>query len=123
MESKRLKVLIVDDERTIATTLAMILEHEGYSAKTVFSGEDAIAASMEFTPDFLVIDVIMGGITGIEAAVEIRRICPGVRVIIVDGAFYLSSIVEQAEGLDFKMLTRPFPPETLLRLLAEDEWK
>jgi CheY-like chemotaxis protein len=82
MKSERLKVLLVDDERVFATTMAMILQMEGYVAEAVHSGEDAVATVRKFKPDFLVSDVIMLGMTGIGAAIEIRRFCPGVRVIL-----------------------------------------
>jgi len=41
MLNKSHKILVVDDERAIASTLATILEHRGYETATAYSGEEA----------------------------------------------------------------------------------
>jgi len=66
------KVLVADDEKVIANTLAVILNRSGFIARAVYSGENAIEMAESFLPDMLISDVFMTGITGIEAATEIR---------------------------------------------------
>lgn len=119
MNSKQLKILIADDERVIAKTLALILKMKGYVSRAVYSGEEAITAAAEFTPDILVSDVIMTGISGIEAAVKIRRICPDVRVILFSGQAATADLLEMAHGQEFTIFAKPLHPETLLKLLAD----
>ena len=119
MNPTQIKILIADDERVIAKSLALILKMKGYVSRAVYSGEDAVAAAVEFTPDILVSDVIMEGITGIEAAVQIRRICPNVRVILFSGQAATSSMLEVARGQEFTIFAKPLHPETLLKMLAE----
>ena len=63
------KVLVADDEQVIANTLAIILNQAGFEARAVYSGEKAIEALDSFEPDMLISDVIMPGMTGIEAAI------------------------------------------------------
>ena len=63
------KVLVADDEQVIANTLAIILNQSGFEARAVFSGEKAIETLDSFQPDMLISDVIMTGMTGIEAAI------------------------------------------------------
>ena len=119
MKSEKLKVLIADDERTMATVMAMILQREGYVAKAVHSGEDAVATALKFKPDFLVSDIIMLDLTGIEAALEIRRFCPEVRVILYSSYYPPSNVLDPAEGQDFRFVLTPFSPQDLLRMLEE----
>lgn len=123
MNAEQLKILIADDERVIAKTLALILKMKGYDSRAVYSGEDAISAAAEFTPDILVSDVIMDGITGIEAAVQIRRICPDVRVILFSGQAATADMLEMARGHEFMIFAKPLHPETLLKLLADGHSK
>jgi len=120
MESEKPKVLIADDERVFATTMAIILQQQGYIAKAVHSGEDAVTAARTFNPDFFVSDIIMVGLTGVEAALEIRRFCPGVRVILYSTSYPTSNVLDPAEGEDFRFVLTPFSPDDLLRMLKED---
>ncbi|MEO6803945.1 MAG: response regulator, partial [Granulicella sp.] len=70
------RVLVADDEQVIANTLAIILNQAGFEARAVYSGEKAIEAIDTFTPDMLISDVIMTGMTGIEAAIAVRERLP-----------------------------------------------
>ena len=60
------KVLVADDERVIADTLAMILNQSGFVARAVYSGEKALELATTFAPDMLICDVIMADLNGIE---------------------------------------------------------
>ena len=68
MESRKLKILVADDEPGIARAMAMALAYRGHTSKAVFSGEDAVAAAAEFTPDVLISDVCMAGISGHQSS-------------------------------------------------------
>ena len=45
------RILVVDDERMITRTLAVILQREGYETATAYSGEEAIRVACSFHPD------------------------------------------------------------------------
>src|SRR5438034_8176388 len=81
----RNQVLIADDEHIIADTLCVILNGSGYRAQAAYSGEQAIEAARFLNPDIVIIDVIMDGISGIEAAIQISARDPGCRVILFSG--------------------------------------
>jgi CheY-like chemotaxis protein len=68
------KVLVVDDEPIIADTLTMILATSGYDSRPAYSGEMALEMARSFKPDPLITDVVMPGISGIEAATKIREL-------------------------------------------------
>ena len=72
----RPKVLVVDDERVIADTLAMILNQSGFEARPVYSGEGALELVPSFAPDMLISDVIMADLNGIDAAIRIKALLP-----------------------------------------------
>ena len=58
--SARVRVLVVDDERIIADTLALILKQNDFDAAAAYNGETAIETATLFKPDVLITDVIMG---------------------------------------------------------------
>jgi CheY-like chemotaxis protein len=62
------RVLIADDNRDFADSLAKILAGEGYGVRTTYNGAEAIEAAAEFRPHVVVLDIRMPNITGFEAA-------------------------------------------------------
>lgn len=123
MKSKGLKILLVDDERTFPQTMALILNQSGYIAKSVFSGEEAVAAAAEFIPDVLISDIIMLDLTGVEAAAEIRRTCPNMCVFLYSTFDPWPTLLAPLAGQQFTVLRVPFHPQDILKLLEESRSK
>jgi CheY-like chemotaxis protein len=117
---KAIRVLVADDERTIANTLARILNTSGFEARAVYSGENAVEVARDLQPDVVITDVVMGGITGIEAAIIIAAILPACRIILFSGQASTADLLESAEanGHRFEILTKPVHPQVLLDHLA-----
>jgi len=59
------KVLVADDERVIADTLAIILNQSGFEATAVYNGEKAVETARTLRPDMVISDVIMTDMNGI----------------------------------------------------------
>ncbi len=115
------RVLVLDDERVIANTLALILNRSGYEARAVYNAEAAIKTAGELLPDFLISDVIMDGMTGIDAALRITEIVPKCRIILFSGQAATADLLERAEanGHRFELLMKPVHPRVLLDRLKE----
>jgi len=77
------KVLVADDERVIADTLAIILNQSGFEATAVYNGEKAVETARTLRPDMLISDVIMTDMNGIDAMIAIRNEFPDARFIIL----------------------------------------
>ena len=120
MQSLR-RVLILDDEQIIANTLALILNRSGYEAFAFYSAEAALESARQQQPDFLISDVVMRGMTGLEAAMRIAEIAPECRIILFSGQATTADLLEQAEaeGHHFELLTKPVHPRTLIDRLDE----
>jgi CheY-like chemotaxis protein len=113
------KVLVADDERVIADTLAMILNQSGFEAQAVYSGEKALELTESFEPDMLISDVIMADLNGIDAAIRIRALRPGIKVLLFSGQAATADLLEEAraKGYEFDILAKPVHPQDLLAKL------
>lgn len=116
------RILIADDERTIADTLATIVGLHGYEARTAYDGRQAVEAARLWRPEILLTDVLMPGMDGIEAAIAICRILPGCRVVLLSGVASIGDLTGdlKRQGYAFEILRKPIPPEELLAWLRQD---
>ena len=113
------RVLVADDEQVIANTLAIILNQAGFEARAVYSGETALEIIDEFQPNMLISDVIMTGMTGIEAAIKVRAKLPGCKILLFSGQAATADLLEKARahGHEFEILAKPVHPTDLLAKL------
>jgi CheY-like chemotaxis protein len=112
-------VLVVDDEKVIATTLAVILNNSGFEAHAFFSGQEAIDSLEILQPDLLITDVVMPDMSGIEAAIIVRRKLPTCKILLFSGQAATSSLLDiaRADGHEFELLSKPLHPTDLLAKL------
>jgi CheY-like chemotaxis protein len=113
------KVLVADDERVIADTLAMILNQSGFDAQAVYSGEKALELASTLQPDMLISDVIMADLNGIDAAIRIRALLPDIKILLFSGQAATADLLEKAraDGYEFEILAKPVHPQDLLSRL------
>jgi CheY-like chemotaxis protein len=113
------RILVVDDNRTIAQTLSAILQEQGYEVATAFSGEEAVAKADGFLPNLLVSDIFMGGMDGIEAATRITAKLPDCRVLFLSGHATMTDVVNAApDHLVYSFASKPVHPLDLLNAIA-----
>ena len=115
------KVLVVDDERVIADTLAIILNKAGFEASAVYTGTGAVERARSDRPDLIISDVIMPDMNGIEAAINIRAFLPGCKILLFSGQAATADLLEsaRAKGHDFEILAKPVHPQDLLAKLRQ----
>jgi PAS domain S-box-containing protein len=77
------RVLVVDDNRDAATSLAMLLQLAGHTTHTAYDGEEAVAAVRTFRPHVVLLDIGMPRLNGYEACRRIRRQAGGQDVMLV----------------------------------------
>jgi len=92
----RTKVLIVDDEKEFASTLAERLQIRDYEAAAAYSAEEAFASIRSDPPDVVLMDLKMPGVSGIEALKIIKGSHPTIEIIILSG---LGSKKSASEGI------------------------
>jgi CheY-like chemotaxis protein len=118
-EAAKPKVLVVDDEQRVADTLCDILSLSGFEALAAYDGWSALSAIERFYPDYLLSDVLMPRMNGVELAMAIRNIRPGIKILLFSGQVGISEILEagQKRGFDFALIAKPVHPLQLLERL------
>lgn len=116
-DSARLRILVVDDDQSMVSTLRDILVASGHEVEVAYSGTEAIERVDDLVPDCVLMDIRMPGPNGVEAFREIKRISPHSFVIFMT-AYSSSSLVDEAhaEGA-VDVLPKPLDLERLLRLI------
>jgi CheY-like chemotaxis protein len=114
------KILIVDDEQTIADTLAMIFRSVGYEAYTAYNGLRGLEAARELKPHLVLSDVVMPVLDGVTMAMEIRRTLPEIAVLLFSGQAGTKDLLMHAEqkGMHFEILAKPIPPQEIILKVA-----
>jgi DNA-binding response OmpR family regulator len=114
-------VFVVDDEQMIASTLATILQGSGYDAHPFVDPLEVLEAIRTVTPDLIIADVIMPGLSGIDLAVRLKEECPSCKVLLLSGQPATDELLEVArsQGHDFEVLAKPIHPTDLLALIKD----
>jgi DNA-binding NtrC family response regulator len=110
------RVFVVDDEHVIASTLAAILNMNGYSARFFTRPLEALAAAQSDIPDLLISDVAMPGLSGVDLAIQMRARHPECKILLFSGQAATLDLLEDArnQGHDFHLLLKPVHPTELL---------
>lgn len=112
-------VIVVDDEKVIAITLAAILKRAGFDAHAMFSGREVLDSLESLQPDLLISDVVMPKMNGIELATIVRSRLPTCRILLFSGQALTSDLLEDAHLYhhEFEILNKPIHPTDLLAKL------
>lgn len=116
-----LRVLVADDNRDLADSLAMLLRRDGFAVQVTYGGQEAIDAAMSFHPDVLILDMVMPGIDGIQVANQLRPLPEfASKLFIALSGYSEQKILDRASTARFdEYLVKPFKREVLMDILAE----
>lgn len=120
MASVATRVIVADDVRDSADTLAQLLWAQGMEARAVYDGRDALTVAQQWQPDGAVLDLGLPGLTGCELARELRgRFGGGIRLVAYTG-WAGDSVRTQALEAGFdRFLVKPVEPAALLTALGK----
>ncbi|MDB2197170.1 response regulator transcription factor [Mycobacteroides abscessus] len=113
------RVLVVDDEQSLAELVSLAVRYEGWEVDVVSDGAAAIASAHQSRPDVVVLDIMLPDMSGLEVLTKLRRIHPGLPLLLLTAKDSLEDRIAglTAGGDDY--VTKPFSIEELmLRLRA-----
>jgi CheY-like chemotaxis protein len=109
-------ILVVDDQEMIADSLLDILNGAGFRAVVAYDGASALQIAESAPPDYLLTDVIMPAMNGVELAIAIRKKYPATRIVLFSGQAGISDILLQGkqQGYEFELIAKPIHPDKLI---------
>jgi two-component system response regulator HydG len=111
-------VLIIDDNDTLREGLAAVVRRMGHKVCACASGAEALAAFARSPADFVITDLKMAGMDGLEVLRRIRELDPDCPTLLVTAYGTVEAAVEAMKLGAMDFLTKPFPPE-VVRLKVE----
>ncbi len=112
-----MRILVVDDERSVRDAIERLLRLEGHEARLAADGDQALAALAQGTPDAVVLDVLMPGTDGLEVCRTLRAGGNRVPVLMLTARDGVGDRVAGLEAGADDYLTKPFALEELMARL------
>ncbi len=115
------KVLVVDDERNICSTIEVVLRSAGHTVELADSGEMALACMRKSMPEVLLTDLRMDGMSGLDLLGKTREYFPSVSAVIMTAFGSIDTAVSAMRAGAYDYLLKPFTPEQLEHLITRVE--
>ena len=115
------RALVVDDEENIRLVLRTLLRKHGYEVEVRASAEQALEALSTFTPDFVIADVRMPGMNGIELTAELKRRGSEAVVIVMSAYGSVDLAIEAMKAGAYDYVPKPFKQDEMLLALRKAE--
>ncbi len=115
------RVLVVDDEENIRLVLRTLLKKHGYQVEVAKSAEDALERLDPFDPDFVLADVRMGGMSGIELTGELSARAHRATVIVMSAYGSVDLAIEAMKAGAYDYVSKPFKQDEILLSLRKAE--
>jgi two-component system response regulator AtoC len=107
--SEPAKILLVDDEPGMLRYIRTLLEVDDYKVETASTGEEALQhVEKGMLPDLVLLDVLMPGIDGLETLERLRRMKPGIKVVMLSCVNDARKVVQAMRLGAHDYLTKPF---------------
>src|SRR5262245_59134355 len=101
------RILVVDDDESVAVTISEVLRRDGYAVDTVLSGNDAIERIARIEYDLVLTDLHMEGVDGMTVLKEVQRRTPLSITIVITGYASLESAISAMRNGAYDYLIKP----------------
>ena len=115
------RVLVVDDEENIRLVLRTLLKKHEYQVETAESAESALEQLERFDPDFVLADVRMSGMTGIELCAELKARSSLATVILMSAYGSVDLAIDAMKAGAYDYISKPFKQDEVLLALTKAE--
>ena len=111
------EILIVDDEENTRLGLVKLLCHDGYKAKAVANGAEALEYLVEKKVDLIITDINMPEMNGLVFLRELTQLYPNIKVIMITAYGGVGSYLESINLGALEYLSKPFKVESLRAII------
>jgi DNA-binding NtrC family response regulator len=116
---ERARILIVDDDESIRTVLATILEEKGYTVDTAENGNEGIEKTQTNFYNLALIDIRLPDMQGTQVLAKMKDTAPKIRKIIITGFPSLQNSVEALNKGAHAYIMKPFDMDNVLKTVEE----
>lgn len=115
------RILVVDDDLDIAKMLSVVLQMNLFDAVPHSEPRNALEDARSNPPDYLISDIMMPGMNGIELALAMQQETPACKVLLFTGEDASHSLVTEASaaGHPFTLIQKPIHPTKLVATIRE----
>jgi DNA-binding NtrC family response regulator len=117
------KVLIIDDDKIVGITLAQIFERENFEVKIAHSGNEGIAATIEFLPDIVLLDFKLPDMDGFQVLKKIKDYDKNIDVVMITSYGEIPRAVKAIKMGATDFFTKPFDKAEIMRLVKSTQKK
>jgi two-component system, NtrC family, response regulator AtoC len=107
MNEKRSRILVVDDDEFVCSSLKWLLADEGYDVETASDGKNALTILSRESFDLVLTDLMMPEVDGLAVLHEAKRVSPNTAVIILTGYGTLDAAMAALKDGAYDFLTKP----------------
>jgi DNA-binding NtrC family response regulator len=114
-------IFVVDDEEDIAKMFAVVLQMNLFNAVPYFNSQEALDAAKHKAPDYLLTDVLMPKMNGVDLAMAVKAVAPDCKILIFSGHEASQTLIEKANelGYNFTLVLKPIHPTKMVELIRE----
>ncbi len=87
-------IMVIDDEKIVGDMAKLSFEQDGYEVETFLNGESALARLVEKPFDVVITDLKMKGVDGLEVLRTVKKLYPGIKVIMITAFANLDVAIE-----------------------------
>ena len=119
MNTKTVRIMIVDDDQDLAESLADLLQVHGYDVEIAKDGQDALEHARSEDFDITFMDVRMPVMNGVDSCLAIKQIKPQARIVMMTG--FKEPIMQKAvDAGALGPLHKPFTIDAMLKLVEAE---
>jgi FixJ family two-component response regulator len=113
------KIFVVDDEIEIAQMLTVVLQMNLFNAIPFTDPQKVVDAAKAESPDYLISDISMPGMNGIELAILMAQEMPACKVLLFSGHVDAAKLIAEAKekGYTFNLVEKPIHPTKLVEAI------
>jgi len=111
-------VLIVDDDIEALGEMVDALQDYGLEVHAASNGDTALKLANERRPEFILLDYLLHGTTGLELASAIRKFLPEVQIILISGYENLNALLTPMNGGAIAVLQKPLSIDSIARFIG-----
>lgn len=117
-KEEKLRILVVDDEKSLLAVLSQVLQKDGFDVTTAASAEEALEVYQQDPFPLIITDIVMGGMTGIDLLESVKKSHPETQVIVMTSYASLDTAIMALRSGAYDYLFKPFEDLTVISAAA-----